>query len=81
MTCKCLVGVQCLVVPSAWDAQSRFISGLIVVIIVFAFYALTSNPPIHILFGCYASGPSPFAILPDAFTTLALVVLFNLSLE
>ncbi len=63
------------------DVQSKFTSGLIVVILVFALYALTSNPLIHILFGYYASGLGPFTILPDAFTTVALVVLFNLSLE
>jgi small-conductance mechanosensitive channel len=63
------------------DVQSKFTSGLIVVILVFALYALTSNPLIHILFGYYTSGLGPFAILPDAFTTIALVVLFNLSLE
>jgi len=63
------------------EVQSKFTSGLIVVILVFALYALASNPLIHILFGYYASGLGPFAILPDAFTTVALLVLFNLSLE
>ena len=63
------------------EMQSKFTSGLIVVILVFAFYALTSNPLIHFLFGYYASGLGPFTILPDAFTTVALLVLFNLSLE
>ncbi|MCK4565827.1 MAG: hypothetical protein KAU48_00820 [Candidatus Thorarchaeota archaeon] len=63
------------------DVQSKFTSSLIIVILVFALYALSSNPLVHILFGYYAIGLGPFTIIPDAFTTLALYLLFNLSLK
>lgn len=63
------------------DVQSKFTSSLIVVILVFALYALSSNPLVHILFGYYAIGLGPFTIIPDAFTTVALFILFKLSLK
>ena len=63
------------------DVQSKFTSSLIIVILVFALYALSSNPLVHILFGYYAIGLGPCTIIPDAFTTLALYLLLNLSLK
>lgn len=63
------------------ELHSRFTLGLIVVILVLFFYAITSNPLLHNFFGYYTLGLGPFTILPDAFATVALLVLFYLSLE
>jgi hypothetical protein len=63
------------------DLHSKFTLGLIVVILVLFFYAITSNPLLHIIFGYYTLGLGPFTILPDAFATVALLVLLYLSLE
>jgi hypothetical protein len=63
------------------ELHSRFTLGLIVVILVLFFHAITSNPLLHNFFGYYALGLGPFTILPDAFATVALLVLFYLSLE
>ena len=63
------------------EFRSKFTSGLIVVILVLLLYALTSNPLLHIIFGYYILDLGPFTILPDAFATVALLVLFYLSLE
>jgi hypothetical protein len=63
------------------ELHSRFTLGLIVVILVLFFYAITSNPLLHNFFGYYPLGLGPFTILPDAFATVALLVLFYLSLE
>lgn len=61
--------------------HSKFTKGLIVVLLVFFLYAFTSNPLLQGVFGTQASGLGLFAIVPDLFTTFALMVLFYLSLE
>ncbi len=61
--------------------RSRFTLGLILVILVLFLYALTSNPILQALFGSEASSLGLFAIIPDLFTTFALLVFFYLSLE
>jgi hypothetical protein len=43
--------------------------------------ALTSNPIIQWAFGFSASGLGPFAMLPDVFTFVALVILLYLTLK
>ena len=63
------------------EFRSKFTLGLIIVILVLFLYAITSNPLLHIVFGYYILGLGPFTILPDAFATVALLVLFYLSLE
>ncbi|MDF1539024.1 MAG: hypothetical protein P1Q69_08980 [Candidatus Thorarchaeota archaeon] len=63
------------------SVKSKFTLGLITMILLLLMYALTSNPLIHIIFGYQTIGLGPFAILPDIFTTIALLILFYLSLE
>ncbi len=63
------------------ENKTEFTLGLIGVIIVLFIYAVTSNPLLHIIFGFYTIGLGPFAILPDICATVALLVLFYLSLE
>lgn len=61
--------------------RSKFTGGLIILLFALLLYALTSNPLVHIAFGYVAFGLGPFVILPDIFTTLALIVLMYISLE
>jgi hypothetical protein len=61
--------------------QSEFTFGLIVFSLTLLFYALSSNPLLQWLFGYRAFGLGPFAMLPDMFTTLALVVMLYLTMR
>jgi hypothetical protein len=61
--------------------KSKFTLSLITMILLLLMNALTSNPLLLFRFGFQASGVGGFAILPDIFTTIALLVLFYLSLE
>ncbi len=61
--------------------KSKFTLGLVTMLLLLLMYALTSNPLIHLRFGYQTIGLGPFAILPDIFTTIALLILFYLSLE
>ncbi len=61
--------------------KTQFTLGLIVVMIAFLLYALTSNPLLQMSFGYYALALGPFAMIPDLFTTFALVVLIFITLE
>lgn len=61
--------------------KTQFTLGLILVMISFLLYAVTSNPLLHLLFGYYGSILGPFTIIPDIFTTFALVVLIFITLE
>jgi hypothetical protein len=63
------------------ETKTEFTLSLITVIMVLFIYAVTSNPLLHIIFGFYVVGLGPFAILPDICATIALLVLFHLSLE
>ncbi len=63
------------------EIKSRFTLGLLLLISVLLMYAITSNPLVHILFGYYTYGLGPFTVLPDIFTTIALIVLLDLTLE
>jgi hypothetical protein len=63
------------------EIRSQFTLGLILLIFVLLMYAVTSNPLVHILFGYYPFGLGPFTVIPDLFTTFALLVLLYLSLE
>jgi hypothetical protein len=63
------------------ESRSEFTLGLIFIILVFLLYALTSNPLLHIIFGFYASGLGVFAIIPDIFSTFALLTLLYISLD
>jgi len=63
------------------DTRSEFTIGLIIFSMVLLLYALVSNPLMHWAFGFQAIGLGPFAMLPDLFTCLALVVLLYLSIK
>jgi len=63
------------------EIKSQFTLGLLVLISVLLMYAITSNPLVHLLFGYYTYGLGPFTVLPDIFTTIALLVLLKLTLE
>lgn len=61
--------------------RTRFTLSLVTVMLLLLLYAVTSNPLLHVGFGFQAVGLGPFAIIPDIFTTVALLILFYLSLE
>jgi hypothetical protein len=61
--------------------KSKFTAGLILMIVVLLMHALTSNPLLQFRFGYQVIGLGPLSIIPDLFTTIALTVLFYLSLE
>ncbi len=61
--------------------RSKFTIGLILMLLVLLMHALTSNPLLQFGFGYQFIGLGPLSIMPDIFTTIALVVLFYLSLE
>jgi len=61
--------------------KSNFTAGLLLLIVVLLMNALSSNPLIFLRFDGAIFGPSMFFIIPDIFSTIALSVLFYLSLE
>ena len=61
--------------------KTNFTAGLLLLIIVLLMNALTSNPLIFLRLGFPIVGFGPFFIFPDLFSTIALTVLFYLSLE
>ena len=61
--------------------KTQFTLGLILVMVSFLLYALTSNPLLQMSFGFYAIALGPFAMIPDMFTTFALIVLIFITLE
>ena len=61
--------------------RSEFTIGLIVFSLTLLLYALSSNPLLQWIFGFRAFGLGPFAMLPDLFTTLALVILSYLTMK
>jgi hypothetical protein len=59
--------------------HSEFTMGLMIFSAVLLLNALASNPVVTWLFGFRAFGLGPFALLPDLFTLVALIVLLYLS--
>jgi hypothetical protein len=59
--------------------KSEFTIGLTIFTVILLFYALSSNPLVHCIFGFRAFGLGPFAMLPDLFTCVALIVLLYLT--
>jgi hypothetical protein len=59
--------------------HSEFTIGLMIFSAVLLLNALASNPVVTWLFGFRAFGLGPFALLPDLFTLVALIVLLYLS--
>ena len=61
--------------------KSEFTIGLLIFSMVLLLYALFSNPILQWIFGFRAYGLGPFAMLPDLFTFVALVVLLYLTVK
>jgi hypothetical protein len=61
--------------------RSEFTIGLIIFSLVFLLNAIVSNPLVIWAFGFWPIGLGPFALLPDLFTFVALVILLYLSLK
>jgi hypothetical protein len=61
--------------------KSQFTIGLIIFSIVLFLHAVVSNPLVMRSFGFRAFGLGPFAMLPDLFTFIALIVLLYLSIK
>ena len=61
--------------------KTNFTAGLLLLIIVLLLNAFTSNPLLFLSFEGGVISPSMRFIIPDALTTIALTVLFYLSLE
>jgi hypothetical protein len=61
--------------------RSEFTIGLIIFSMVFLLNALASNPFVMWGFGFRPFGLGPFAMLPDLFTCVALIVLLYLSVK
>ena len=59
--------------------RSQFTIGLIIFSLVFLLKTLTANPLFMWIFGFWAFGLGPFALLPDLFELIALTVLLYLS--
>jgi hypothetical protein len=57
------------------ETKSEFLVGLIIFDLAMLFYAVTSNPLVHVYFGFHEIGPGPFIMLPDFFSLVAVVVL------
>jgi heme/copper-type cytochrome/quinol oxidase subunit 2 len=61
--------------------RSEFTVGLIIFSATLLLYALTSNPIVIRAFGFRLFGLGPFALLPDVFTFVALIILLYLSIK
>jgi hypothetical protein len=61
--------------------KSNFTAGLVLLILVLLMNAGSSNPLLFLRFDFPIVGGGPFFILPDLFSTIALTILFYLSLE
>jgi hypothetical protein len=61
--------------------RSEFTIGLMIFSAVFILHSVVSFPLLHQAFGFYPLGLGPFAMLPDLFTCVALVVLLYLTFE
>ncbi len=61
--------------------KSEFLIGLMIFSLVLLLNALTSNPLITQIFGFRAAGLGPFALLPDLFVFVALVILLYLTFK
>jgi hypothetical protein len=61
--------------------RSEFTIGLIIFSAIFLLNVLASNPMVMWICGYRPSGLGPFAMLPDLFTFVALVVLLYLSVK
>lgn len=76
-----LVSLLAIYVDIYRKVRSDFTVGLIIFAATLLLYALSSNPIVHWIFGFMAFGLGPFAMLPDLFTCIALIVLLYLALK
>jgi len=76
-----LVGLLVTYISIYRKTRSEFTIGLIIFSVVLLLYALASNPILHWTFGFGAFGLGPFAMLPDLFTCIALIVLLYLTVK
>lgn len=61
--------------------KTNFTIGLIIFSLILLLYTVSSNPVLQTIFGYRAFGLGPFAMLPDVFTFISLLVLLYLSLK
>jgi len=61
--------------------KSEFTIALIIFSSIFFLQVLASNPLVHWIFGFWAFGLGPFAMLPDLLTSLVLLVLLYLTFK
>jgi hypothetical protein len=61
--------------------KTEFTLWLAIISTVLLLNALTSNPLVHWIFGFQAFGLGPFAMLPNVFTLIALVILLYLTIK
>ncbi|MBN1784625.1 MAG: hypothetical protein JW815_02700 [Candidatus Bathyarchaeota archaeon] len=61
--------------------KSEFTLGLILFSLILLLYAVSSNPILQQFLGYWGTGLGPFAMLPDLFTSFALVVLLYLTMK
>lgn len=61
--------------------KSEFTLSLMIVVTALLLYAVTSNPLISVLLGLETDCLGPFQIIPDIFTTIALIFLVRLTLQ
>ncbi len=61
--------------------KTNFTAGLLLLIFVLLMNVLTSNPLVYLRIGIPVTAPGIGFIIPDIFSTIALTVLFYLSLE
>jgi hypothetical protein len=64
-----------------WKTRSEFTIGLMIFSAVLLLHAFVSFPLLHRAFGFYPFGLGPFAMLPDLFTCVALLVLLYLTFK
>jgi hypothetical protein len=63
------------------EIKSKITIGQILVMLALLIYAISSNPMVQLSFGFRAEGLGPFAMIPDMFTAIALMILLQISLE
>jgi hypothetical protein len=76
-----LISLLIIYIDIYMKTRSEFTIGLIIFSAVFLLNAIASSPVVAGIFGFQASGLGPFILLPDLFTSAALIVLLYLSVK
>ncbi len=74
-------GLLAIYVTLYKENRSDFVFGLILFALVLLFYALVSNSIVIYVFGFRAFGLGPFAVLPDLFATISLLIMLYLTFK